>query len=458
MAIVVFVVVTVLFLLPFILGWLIIKFVRERRRHCDEQQSLSEQLSELEERLRPITDIQMELARLDEEVRTRVCTIEDLKLSYRDKKARLDRLAAELDSLNEKSDLADVAVYEPHFDFSDSEQFKNAIRENRAHQKTMVREKSAVICTTGWLLEGSEVSGQLMIDRIIKLTLRAFNNECDAAIANVRWNNVDTMEKRILNAQLKIDELNSYVSVLIAREFLNLKLKELYLTHEYREKLKKERDERAELARAAREEQKLQRDLERAEDDQANYQRLLDKAREDAARAIGPRLDALKEQIKLLENDLSSAQAKVSRAQAMAEMTRSGYVYVISNYGSFGPDVVKIGLTRRLDPNDRIRELGDASVPFPFDTHAIIYSDDAPTLERTLHDHFEIVRVNTENDRKEFFRATLDQVEDAVRSVAPNAMFFKDIEAQEYRETLARRSSTLNSILPRSEVRLPIAV
>ncbi|MGX7742573.1 DUF4041 domain-containing protein [Rhodopseudomonas parapalustris] len=458
MAIVVFVLVTALFLLPFILGRMIIKFVRERRRRRDELKGLSEQLAGLEERLRPIIDIQTELDRLDKEVRARVSTIEDLKRSCRDKKESLDRLTAELDSLSEKNELAQVAMYEPHFDFSDSEQFRRAIRENRAQQKAMVRQKSAVICTTGWSLEGSEAKGQLMTDRAIKLTLRAFNNECDAAIANVRWNNVETMEKRILNAQLKIDELNSYVSVLIAREFLNLKLKELYLTHEYREKLKLERDKRAELARAAREEQKLLRDLERAEDDQDNYQRLLDKSREEAARAMGPRLEALKEQIRLLENNLSSAQAKVNRAQAMAEMTRSGYVYVISNYGSFGPDVVKIGLTRRLDPNDRIRELGDASVPFPFDTHAIIYSDDAPTLEGALHERFEAVRVNTENDRKEFFRATLDQVENAVRALAPNAIFFRDIEAQEYRETLMRRTSVLNSFLTKVEVRLPVAV
>lgn len=128
----------------------------------------------------------------------------------------------------------------------------------------------------------------------------------------------------------------------------------------------------------------------------------------------------------------------------MAERTRSGYVYIISNVGSFGGEIIKIGLTRRLDPSDRVRELGDASVPFLFDTHAIIYSDDAPRLERALHAEFEAGRINTENYRKEFFRVpSIDDVEAAVKRLAPDAAFFRDIEAQEYRETLARRQAAL---------------
>jgi T5orf172 domain len=145
----------------------------------------------------------------------------------------------------------------------------------------------------------------------------------------------------------------------------------------------------------------------------------------------------------MLERDLAKAHANVLRAQAMAEKTRSGYVYIISNVGSFGDGVVKIGLTRRLDPADRIRELGDASVPFIFDTHAVIYSDDAPALERAIHTEFEPTRVNAQNRRKEFFRAKLDVVEATVKRLAPDAPFFKDIEAQDYRETLAKRSAAL---------------
>ena len=142
----------------------------------------------------------------------------------------------------------------------------------------------------------------------------------------------------------------------------------------------------------------------------------------------------------------------------MAEMTSSGYVYVISNAGSFGEDVVKIGLTRRLDPDDRVRELGDASVPFSFDTHAMIYSDEAPRLEAALHREFADRRINAVNMRKEFFRVTLDEVEEAVGRLAPKAGFFKDREAQEWIETLARRNAALLAMQTISESQLPESI
>ncbi|WP_244430837.1 GIY-YIG nuclease family protein [Methylocystis sp. ATCC 49242] len=185
------------------------------------------------------------------------------------------------------------------------------------------------------------------------------------------------------------------------------------------------------------------RDMEEAERQEEHYTKLLEKAKLEAANITGERISAYDEQIKLLEKQLEEAHAKAERAKAMAEKTRSGYVYIISNIGSFGEGVVKIGLTRRLDPLDRVRELGDASVPFIFDTHAIIYSDDAPLLERMLHAEFEQTRINTQNYRKEFFRASLDEVEVAVKRLAPDAPFFKDIEAQEYRETLYKRQLLL---------------
>ena len=188
------------------------------------------------------------------------------------------------------------------------------------------------------------------------------------------------------------------------------------------------------------------------------FVRLLAKANAEAARATGAKLEALTGQIKVLEGDLADAHAKVERAQALAERTRSGYVYIISNVGSFGNDVVKIGLTRRLDPLDRVRELGDASVPFTFDIHAIIYSDDAPALERSLHAEFERTRVNAQNYRKEFFRASIDEVEVAVKRLAPAAPFIKDVEAQEYQETLAKRQLALSAVGIAAAAEFPVSI
>ena len=171
-----------------------------------------------------------------------------------------------------------------------------------------------------------------------------------------------------------------------------------------------------------KEEEVEEEEEEKAEEEEARFQKMLEKARADAEKSVGPKLDAFNEKIRMLEKDLAEAHSRVERAQAMAERTRSGYVYIISNVGSFGDDVVKIGLTRRLDPTDRVRELGDASVPFFFDTHAIIYSDDAPALERSLHNEFEKVRINTQNYRKEFFRASISA---ANRSPSTITFFLK---------------------------------
>ncbi|MGO6926691.1 DUF4041 domain-containing protein [Rhizobium ruizarguesonis] len=423
-----------------------------------EKDALTSRVTAIETRFKDVLDLDAEAASLRAQNQQEASQIEQLRASYAEKKIVYDRLLKEVAIFDEKLAFAEMGVYEPHFDFTDSEEYEQNIEAVRAAQKQMVSLETAVVCPTAWTVDGSTAKGQTMTNRNIKLTLRAFNNECDAAIANTRWSNVNAMEKRMGNALIQINKLNESNRVFITEDYAKLKFQELFLTHEYREKLKAEREERAELARAQKEEQKLIRDMERAEEDEARYQRLLDKAKTEAERAVGPKLEAFNAQIEMLERDLAEAHAKVERAQAMAEKTRSGYVYIISNVGSFGGDVVKIGLTRRLDPADRIRELGDASVPFVFDTHAIIYSDNAPTLERALHTEFEPVRVNAQNYRKEFFKATLDQVEEAVKRLAPDAPFFKDVEAQDYRETLAKRRSALLAQEVASDVLLPVAI
>lgn len=472
----------IILVLPFALLFCIVKWTREKRKRVaiegelsrtkdagakaveigrqllTQKNELAAKVESMEERFKPVLDLDMECAALTAKISLWTNETEQLRASYSEKKAVYDRLLKEVAVFDDKLAFAEMGVYEPHFDFTDSEEYKRNIATTREGQKAMVSDKTAVICTTNWTVDGSLAKGQTMTNRNIRLTLRAFNSECDAAIANARWNNVNAMEKRILNAHAQIDKHNASNATFIANEYLKLKLQELYLTHEYRERLKAEREERAEAARLQREEQRLIRDMERAEEEEARYQRLLDKAKAEAQSTVGPQLDAFNQKIQMLEQDLAEAHARFERAQAMAEKTRSGYVYIISNVGSFGDDVVKIGLTRRLDPADRVRELGDASVPFIFDTHAIIYSDDAPALERALHAEFEPVRVNAQNYRKEFFRAKLDDVEAAVKRLAPDAPFFKDVEAQEYRETLARRNAALLALETQSMHEFPDAI
>lgn len=145
--------------------------------------------------------------------------------------------------------------------------------------------------------------------------------------------------------------------------------------------------------------------------------------------------------MRVYEEALAEARANKERAISMAQQTKAGYVYVISNIGSFGEGIYKIGMTRRLDPEDRIRELSNASVPFKFDIHAMIYSEDAPALEALLHNAFETNKVNKINGRKEFFNVSLDEIENKIRESGINASFVKIPEARDYREGLMRALS-----------------
>lgn len=431
----------------FIVAWLLlpilflILWVRARAAKDRAEKGIAEAeatASALREKYAPITSVEDEVSTLKGEAQDLQRQIEEVRSSYSEKRAMLKKLEQQVAVYDEKLSFAELGVYEPHFDFNDADEYKLEIKRIRDRQKEMVSAKTSTLCPTDWQVDGSRAKGQTMINRQIRLTMRAFNNECEAAIANTRWNNVNAMEKRILNAAKQIDKSNASMNLCISEQYISLKLDELHATHEYRERLKVEKEERAELARAEREEKKLLAEAEAAEREEKRYQKLLDKARSEAGVDEG--------RIAELEAALAEAHATSERARAMAEMTKSGYVYIISNIGSFGEDVVKIGLTRRLEPDDRVKELGDASVPFGFDTHAMIYSDEAPALESALHKEFADCRVNASNTRKEFFRVGLDEVEDAVKRLAPSASFFSDREAQEWHETLSRRKEALENM------------
>jgi hypothetical protein len=318
----------------------------------------------------------------------------------------------------------------------------------------MVTSKTAAISNIDWEVNGSKTEGRKLINQTLKLILRAFNGECDAAIAKVKYNNVNVMEARITKA---FDALNKLVETqwcYISPDYRNSKLEELYLVHEYQEKLQEEKEEQRRIREEMREEEIARREIEKALQDAAReetrYEEALRKAREEVERAVGDKQAKLLSQIELLEQRLAEAQANRERAISRAQMTRSGHVYVISNVGSFGDNVYKIGMTRRLDPMDRVRELGDASVPFKFDVHAVIFSEDAPTLENQLHRKFHARRVNQVNYRREFFHVTLDEIAQAVHEFHGQIEFTLLAEAEEYRKTLSflEESKKANFVMP----------
>ncbi len=205
----------------------------------------------------------------------------------------------------------------------------------------------------------------------------------------------------------------------------------------------RERDkaQQREIKERIREEEKARREQEKALREAAKQEETLRKAMEEAKAKVesANAEERAKFEAKLaeLEGKLAEAEAKAQRAKSMAEMTKSGHVYIISNIGSFGEKVLKIGMTRRLDPMDRVWELSDASVPFDFDVHAMIFAEDAPKLESELHRKFNETRVNKVNFRKEFFHVGIADVKKEIDSLGIEAAFTMKAEALEYRETLA---------------------
>jgi hypothetical protein len=307
----------------------------------------------------------------------------------------------------------------------------------------LIKDKRAAVCSIEWTVNGSKSEGKKQINQTLKLMLRAFNGECDAAVSKVKYNNVYVMESRIKKAYEAVNSLAQVQQCSIAAEYLNLKLQELYLAHEYQDKVQQEKEEQRAIREQMREEEIARRELEKAQQDaereEKRYEDALAKARAEVAVAEGAKQAKLNSQIAELEKRLAEAQAQKERAISRAQMTRSGHVYIISNIGSFGENIYKIGMTRRLDPMDRVRELGDASVPFAFDVHAIIYCDDAPALESALHRLFAARRVNMINERKEFFRVHIDEIETVVLKHHGTFELTKVAEAREYQQTMAKR-------------------
>jgi len=195
-----------------------------------------------------------------------------------------------------------------------------------------------------------------------------------------------------------------------------------------------EREEQARIKAQIREEQKLQREIDR-EMNQLDRERAAIKAALD--KALAEARDEHNEEVERLKARLAEAEEKVQRAKSRAQMTKSGYIYIISNVGSFGEGVFKIGMTRRLEPGDRVRELGDASVPFPFDVHMMVSCDDAPKLENALHRALHTTRLNKIKPRKEFFRADIEHIRKIVQENHGEVEYVADAEALQYRQSIS---------------------
>lgn len=355
-------------------------------------------------------------------------------------KETYDRLQREVALLEASSDEMSSGVYKPQFDFKTSAEYKAKLEAIYKRQKALVKE-GAVKFGVEWQINGSRAEGVKMQKQYAKLMLRGFNGECDAATAKVAWNNVNSMIERVRKSFESFNALGGVMNISLTPQYMELKLEELRDAFELEEKKHAELEEQRRIRTQMREEEKAQREIDlakkKAEEDEARYAKALAEARAHAAQASGAELDKLNGKIDELQKQLSEAQQNKARAISRAQMTRSGHLYIVSNIGSFGEGVYKIGMTRRLDPLERVQELSDASVPFSFDVHGMIYSDDVPALETAIHQHFQERQLNRMNPRKEFFRLSLDDLATFAKSRQLTLDLTMLAEAKEYRQTMA---------------------
>lgn len=339
-----------------------------------------------------------------------------------------ESLRSDIIQLRDEQLLQEVGIYEYRHRLEDAVAYKMRLEKLRELIKESGRRGNAVLSATDWRVNNSLAQGRKMVKEFSKLMLRAYNAEADTLVRDLRAFKVDAAVARLSKTRETIAKLGTTMNIRVSDAYHALRVQELELTADYLVKVEEEKERVREERERQREEAKAQKEFEREKarllKEQAHYHGALARLGDADDRTT-------------LEGKLAEIDAAIKGVEDREANIRAGYVYVISNVGSFGPDVVKIGLTRRLDPMDRVRELGDASVPFRFDVHALVFSEDAVSLETALHHEFAESRLNRVNMRREFFRVTPAEVRDALsRHVSHHLLEFTATpEALEWRQS-----------------------
>jgi len=330
---------------------------------------------------------------------------------------------------NDDTVLQEVGIYRYHHPLESAAGYQERLAELDGQIAEMVKSGRAIEKSNMFTYDNSLALGRRMSDDLAKLMLRAYNAEAENSIRSLRAGNVVTARQRVERSRESIAKLGKMMEMRISDEFHDLRIQEIELTSDFLMKKQEEREEAREERARLREERKVAAEL-------AAEREKLDKERCHILNA----LEALKlkgNSDPVLEQKLTQLDEAIVKNDFRSANIRAGYVYIISNRGTFGSQVVKIGLTRRLEPMERVDELGDASVPFRFDVHGLFFSEDAVTLEAELHHHFADRRMNCANYRKEFFFASPAEVRDVLKSKIGNLLEFNEhAEATDFHQSL----------------------
>ena len=347
-------------------------------------------------------------------------------------------------------ELVASGLYSLSLDIGSPDSLRRELEDVRQNLAQMISEKTAVTCDGRWQINGSYTEGARATKHYTRIMLRTFNADADACLDLVRWNNLEKCISRLRASFEYVNELGSTHITRLQEPYLEARIKQLKIMHRYKEAIHRQKESVRATRAAEAEERRANREIERAraeaEIEERRYSRALERAREEATFLLGNERDKMLQIVADLEKKLAAASALKQRAISMAQITKAGFVYVVSNIGSFGADVLKIGMTRRIDPQERVRELGGASVPFHFDVHAMIYSENAPALENSFHRRFARQRINLANGRKEFFRVALPEVVRFAEELSLAAEFSTVPEARDYHLSSALRSQLLSTL------------
>lgn len=418
-------------------------------RKCENNKIVNELQNKIAELQTPeyqnLDFIRAQITQKEEQLATLDKTIAEQQEHIKNFEKEISEKKKEIVSLDETINIQSFGMYDVNYEFLSVEKYKLRLTSIREQQKAMIKADTAATGATTWTVDGNLSKGKKMVNDTKKLLLRAFNTECDELVSKVKFNNYEASIKRINSSCDAISKLGKTMSISITPAYRNLKIQEIQIAFEYAQAKQKEKEEQKALRAQMREEAKLQKEIEEQrkiiQKEQTHYQKEIERIEEQLKNNpddadLKAKLDVLKSLFEETEKSLADIDYREANIKA-------GYVYIISNIGSFGENVYKIGMTRRLDPQERVDELGDASVPFNFDVHAMIFSDNAPALEAALHRAFEDKKLNLVNHRREFFNVTLDEIKEVVKKNYDKTVEFIDVpDAEQYRVTKSMKEQS----------------
>ncbi|WP_285122245.1 DUF4041 domain-containing protein [Lactococcus petauri] len=365
----------------------------------------------------------------------------DLKKAADEKRKELNQLRRDIALANDEIGLQEFGFFERKYNFVSSVKYKVELSNVRMAEKIMVKNNEAGIIIQPLTMDGSANKGKTMQKQLIKAAIRGFNGEADAILTKISSSNLEQKLSAIEKSWEQLNKIYAKNFIQINHKYLELKKDELRLAAEFELKKQEEKDKLREEKEREKEERKLQAELakqrQKYDKDITQFSNAILLAENKLKNASEYEIGELKKQIeqyKLKINELSNEKEELNTKFSNA---KAGYVYIISNIGSFGEGIVKIGVTRRLTPTDRVDELGSASVPFKFSINALIFNDDAFDLETRLHKHFDKYRVNKFNNRKEYFRVDLEKIKSYLETDSSlNVEWNENPENFEYEQTL----------------------